>query len=38
MMLTLLIIYIVLVAVLVAGLNRLERALRIPGYAHAGGQ
>ncbi|MGN6570109.1 MAG: amino acid ABC transporter permease [Pseudolabrys sp.] len=37
MMITLLIIYIVLVAILVAGLNRLERALRIPGYIHAGG-
>lgn len=37
MMIFLLIAYVSLVALLVFGLNRLERALRIPGYGQSGG-
>ena len=38
MMVFLLLVYVGLVALLVAGLNRLERALQIPGYGQLGGR
>jgi polar amino acid transport system permease protein len=38
MMIFLLIVYVALVALLVWGLNSLERALRIPGYGQLGGR